>query len=333
MSRGDADSARSREGLAALLLRGAGLLLLLLCLMAAAFHAPERSLESLVARWAPPPSDFIELPLAGRKQLLHIRDEGPRDAALPLLLLHGTSASLHTWEPWVRELKARHRVITIDLPGFGLTGPSVLGDYSDASYLQLIEALLRHLRLDRVVLGGNSLGGQLAWEYASEHGQQVAGLVLVDAGGLAFVAESVPLGFRLARLPVLRPLLNSMLPRQLIERSVANVYADPSKVTAALVDRYFELTLREGNREALARRFDQLTPGRYAPRLASLRLPTLILWGAQDRLIPLTYGQQMNQSIAGSQLLVFDKLGHVPHEEDPAATLAPVQAFLNSIKP
>ncbi len=319
--------------LGAWLLRGLGLLIVVLALGAAAFKAPERPLESLVARWAPPPSDFIELPWQGRRQLVHLRDEGPRGSEAPLVLLHGTSASLHTWEPWVKVLSRQRRVITLDLPGFGLTGPSVLGDYHDASYVDFLHALLTHLKLDRVVLGGNSLGGQIAWEYAAQHGEHVQALVLVDAGGLEFQSESVPLAFRVARLPGLRSLASQLLPRQMVERSVRNVFGDPSKVHDALVDRYFELTLREGNRAALVQRFAQLEPGRYANMLPQIRQPTLILWGGRDRLIPLAYGRQLKQSIANSRLVVFDTLGHVPQEEDPQQTLGPVQDFLHSLKP
>lgn len=321
------------ESLGNWLLRLLGLLILGLAMLAAAFHAPERSLESLIARWAPPPSEFMELPTPDGPQLLHWRDEGPRGDAQPIVLLHGTSASLHTWEGWVTQLKRTRRVITLDLPGFGLTGPAVGGDYSDAAYVRLLATLFDRLQLPPVVMGGNSLGGQIAWQLAAQQPARVAALVLVDAGGLAYQAESVPLGFRLARLPGMRQLAASFLPRRFIDASVRNVYGDPGKVNGTLVDRYFELTLREGNRQALAQRFAQLEPGRYAAQLASIRQPTLLLWGRQDRLIPLAYGEQMKQAIPGSQLLVFDTLGHVPHEEDPAATLQPVQVFLQSLKP
>ncbi len=319
--------------LGAWLLRGLGLLILLLALGAAAFKAPERPLESLVARWAPPPSDFIELPWQGRRQLVHLRDQGPRGPQAPLVLLHGTSASLHTWEPWVAELSKQRRVITLDLPGFGLTGPSVLGDYHDASYGDFLQALLAHLKLDHVILGGNSLGGQIAWQYAAQHAEQVQALILVDAGGLEFQSESVPMAFRLARLPGLRSLASQLLPRQMVERSVRNVYGDPARLGEAVVDRHFELTLREGNRAALVQRFAQLEPGRYANMLTRIRQPTLILWGGRDRLIPLAYGRQLKQSIANSSLVVFGTLGHVPQEEDPQQTLGPVQDFLHSLKP
>lgn len=311
------------------LLRGLGLLLLLAAFGFAAIKAPDRRLETLVARWAPPPSDFIDLD----GQLVHLRDEGPRDDPQPLVLIHGTSASLHTWEGWVAKLKQTRRVITFDLPGFGLTGPAAGGDYSDAAYLRFVQALLDRLGLERVVLGGNSLGGQIAWEFAAAQPARVAALILVDAGGYAFRPLSVPLGFQLARLPLLSTLSRYMLPRKIVERSVHNVYGDPARVRPGTVDRYYELTLREGNREALAQRFAQMVPGEYVSQLSGLRLPTLILWGALDRLIPPENGAAFARDIAGSQLVSFAGLGHVPQEEDPAATLVPVQAFLHSLKP
>ena len=315
------------------LLRLLGLLILVGAIGAAAFRAPDRSLESLVARWAPAPSDFIELKVDGATQLVHLRDEGPRADLHPIVLLHGTSASLHTWEGWVRALKSERRVITVDLPGFGLTGPNASGDYSDAQYLRFVGALLDHLQLDSVVLGGNSLGGEIAWEFALQAPLRVSALILVDAGGLAFTPQSVPLGFTLARLPVLRELMRELLPRQLIERSVRSVYGDPDKVSAPLVDRYFELTLREGNRAALLQRAKQMEPGQYADCLSTLKQPTLILWGGRDRLIPPDSAQIFRREIAGSRLVTFDELGHVPQEEDPARTVAAVQDFLKTLGP
>ena len=315
------------------LLRLLGLLILVGAIGAAAFRAPDRSLESLVARWAPAPSDFVELKVDGATQLVHLRDEGPRADLHPIVLLHGTSASLHTWEGWVRALKSERRVITVDLPGFGLTGPNASGDYSDAQYLRFVGALLDHLQLDSVVLGGNSLGGEIAWEFALQAPLRVSALILVDAGGLAFTPQSVPLGFTLARLPVLRELMRELLPRQLIERSVRSVYGDPDKVSAPLVDRYFELTLREGNRAALLQRAKQMEPGQYADRLSTLKQPTLILWGGRDRLIPPDSAQIFRREIAGSRLVTFDELGHVPQEEDPARTVTAVQDFLKTLGP
>lgn len=310
------------------LVRVFGVLLLLSALALSLSRAPDRPVQTLVARWAPPPSDFIEV----KGQLVHLRDEGPRDDPLPVVLVHGTGASLHTWEGWVRALKTQRRVITFDLPGFGLTGPFAgqyePDNYQGDTYARFTLDLLDALKIDRAVLGGNSLGGEVAWRTAYAAPQRVAALVLVDASGPAFTPLQVPLGFRLARTPVLNRISEWVLPRSLVAQSVANVYGDPTKVGSDLVDRYFELTLREGNRRALSLRLAHLQMGEHAERIATLKQPTLILWGGRDRLIPPAVGLQFRQQIAGSQLVMFDELGHVPQEEDAARTVAPVKAFL-----
>ena len=182
--------------------------------------------------------------------------------------------------------------------------------------------------LQRFVVGGNSLGGEAAWRTAVLAPQRVAQLILVDAAGYPFTPESVPLGFRLARSPAAAWLSQWTLPRALVASSVRNVYGDPSKVSAELVDRYFELTLREGNRRALAQRLKQLDLGAGAARIREIKAPTLILWGGRDRLIPPDSARRFAADIAGSEWVVFDALGHVPHEEDPVASLAPVRRFL-----
>ena len=305
-----------------------GILLILTVVALALSRAPDRSVESLVARWAPAPSDFVEL----RGMVVHVRDEGPRDDPLPLVLLHGTGASLHTWEGWVTALKGQRRVITMDLPGFGLTGPFTGAyaerDYSGDAYARFVIDLLDALKLQRVVLGGNSLGGEIAWRTAWLQPARVHSLVLVDALGPPFTPESVPLGFLVARVPALSWIMEEVLPRAVVAQSVVSVYGDPTRVSAELVDRYFELTLRDGNRRALGLLLSQKTLGQDAERIATLKLPTLILWGGLDRLIPPAVGAEFERLISGSQRIVFPELGHVPQEEDPARTVVPVKAFL-----
>jgi pimeloyl-ACP methyl ester carboxylesterase len=309
-----------------------GIVLLLVLTVATAFvlgWAPDRSVDQLSARWAPPPSQFVAV--GGMR--VHLRDEGPRNDATPIVLLHGTSASLHTWDGWAEGLRQERRVIRFDLPGFGLTGPTPDGVYVIGRYVETVVALLDRLGVRRAVIAGNSFGGQVAWQTALAHPQRVERLVLVDAAGYPMAPQEVPIGFRIARTKWLGPLMRVLLPRGFIEASVRNVYGDPSKVTPELVDRYYELTLRAGNRQALRERFAQAQAGPGAERIAELTLPTLILWGGQDRLIPPADGERFARDIAGSELVMFDELGHVPHEEDPARTLAAVQAFLQSATP
>jgi pimeloyl-ACP methyl ester carboxylesterase len=311
------------------LLRILGILLMLTALAVALSRAPDRPVQTLVARWALPPSDFIDV----RGQVVHVRDQGPRGDTLPIVLLHGTGASLHTWEGWVAVLARTRRVVTFDLPGFGLTGPFAgqyaRDDYRGDTYARFVLDVMDALKLQRAVIGGNSLGGEVAWRVATLAPGRCERLILVDASGYAFTPESVPLGFRVARVPLLNRLGEHLLPRSLVAQSLGEVYGDPSRVTDALVDRYFELTLREGNRRALGLRMQQLDPGAQADRIKSVASPTLILWGGRDRLIPPATAQRFAADIRGSRVVVFDSLGHVPQEEDPARTVQAVTGFLS----
>ena len=296
----------------------------LLVIFVIANWAPDRPVSELKARWAPPPSTFVEI--AGMQ--VHLRDEGPRDDPSPLVLLHGTSASLHTWDGWTRALSGERRVIRLDLPGFGLTGPTPDENYSIESYIRFMTAVLDRLGVRHCVLGGNSFGGYVAWATALALPERVEKLILVDAAGYPRRSTSVPIGFRIAQWPGLNQLFRLVLLRSVVESSVRNVYGDPGKVTPDLVDLYYEITLREGNRRALMQRFQQARPEALAARIRQLKLPTLILWGGRDGLIPAENGERFRTDIAGSELVVFDDLGHVPHEEDPARTVAAVKRFL-----
>ncbi len=316
--------------------RAVGLLLILSAIALALSRAPDVPAAGLVERWAPPPSDFIDV----RGQTVHLRDEGPRhDGAEagppPIVLIHGTSASLHTWEGWVPALKGQRRVISFDLPGFGLTGPFEgayeRDNYHGDTYARFVLDLLDALQVKRAVIAGNSLGGEVAWRIAAMAPERVAGLVLVDAVGPRFKPKAVPLGFLLARVPVLNKLGEWALPRGMVVEGLHSVYGDPTKVTEELVDRYYQLALREGNRRALALRARQMVVGEHEERIATLKVPTLILWGGRDRLVPPEVGVEFERRIAGSKRVVFENLGHVPQEEDPILSVQPVKEFLGLV--
>ena len=288
--------------------------------------APDRPVSELKARWAQRPSVFVSIDGMD----VHLRDEGPREDPTPIVLIHGTSANLHTWDGWAAGLTKTRRVIRMDLPGFGLTGPAPDGDYRPLRYSRFIVDLLDKLSINRTVLVGNSLGGSIAWLTAATRPDRVAKLILIDAGGYPMQPVSMPIGFRIARMPVLNHIADYILPRGVIEASLRKVYGDPSKVTPALVDQYYEMTLRAGNRHALAQRMAQgdFTP--FDDGIKTIRQPTLILWGGQDRLIPPANAAHFHADIANSQVIMFDRLGHVPHEEDPALTLAAALPFLSA---
>lgn len=290
--------------------------------------APDRSVDALSERWAKPPSQFVSL--SGMQ--IHLRDEGPRTEQPPIILIHGTSASLHTWNGWAEALKVERRVIRFDLPGFGLTGPETNHNYTIERYADIVVEVLDHLGIEKGVIAGNSLGGYVAWATAVLHPERVTALALVDPSGHLYEPESVPLAFRLSQNPIASILLRDVLPKSIVAKSVKNVYGDPSLVSEALIQRYYELALREGNRDALKQRFTQMKPGQLVDKLSTISVPTLIMWGAKDRLIPVKLAVEFERDIQGSHLVIFDDLGHVPHEEDPESTVQVLKQFLSDVK-
>lgn len=281
--------------------------------------------ERLKTRWTSNESIFVTI----ESLSLHVMDEGPKDViAPPIVLIHGTGASLHTWNGWVDALKQERRVIRFDLPGFGLTGPEPENNYTIERYTDYVIALLDKLKVERAVLAGNSLGGYIAWATAIRYPDKVDSLVLIDASGYPYDAESVPLAFKLSQNKLAKTLLKNFLPKFIIRKSIENVYGSPDLVTDQLVNRYYELSLREGNRAAIKERFVQTKPGPLIAKLADLQIPTLILWGKKDKLIPMKFALRFNEDISNSQLVIFDELGHVPHEEAPLKTVAPVLSFI-----
>ncbi|HEX2653332.1 MAG TPA: alpha/beta hydrolase [Xanthobacteraceae bacterium] len=300
-------------------------LVLLFAIFVWANWAPDRPVSALQERWAPPPSQFIEV----MGMQVHVRDEGPRDDPSPVVLMHGTGSSLHDWEGWAAALRDKRRVITFDLPGFGLTGPSPDSDYSLEHMTRFLLALLDKLGVKRCVLGGNSLGGAISWRTALLEPSRVDKLILVDVRAYPARPNSVPLGFRLARIPGINWLLVNTLPRSLVAQGMRNTAGDPSFVTPERIDRHYDLMLREGNRRAFlerARRRDPSSP--LVARIPELKLPTLIMWGGRDRLIPPENAERLHRDIAGSKLVIFDDLGHAPEDEDPGRTVKPVKEFL-----
>jgi pimeloyl-ACP methyl ester carboxylesterase len=292
--------------------------------------APDIPVDDLKMRWARPPSRFIEV----NGQQVHLRDEGPSNDPVPILLVHGTASSLHTWQGWAEGLRDQRRVIRFDLPGFGLTGPNRQDDYTIERYVLFVRAVADRLGIDRFVIAGNSLGGEIAWMTAATLPERVDRLILVDAAAYPpqsiGLKQKVPLGFRVARIPLVRDLVRSLLPRRVVEDSLRELYGDAAKVTPDLVDQYSDMARRAGNREALVRRFEEGNAGVDLGLLKQVKAPTLILWGGQDRLLPPALGERIAREIPHARLVVFPGLGHLPQEEDPQQTLPVVRRFLAS---
>ena len=279
--------------------------------------------EDLKNEYANEHSQFIEVD----EMNVHYRDEGE---GFPIVLIHGTAASLHTWDAWTDELKKTNRVIRMDLPAFGITGPNKNADYSLQAYTNFIHTFLFKLGLERFHIVGNSLGGNIAWNYAADHPDMVEKLILVDASGLP-TNKQPPAIFKMAKTPVLSSLFLYVTPKFLIKKNIEEVYEDDSKITEDLITRYHKMALRAGNRKAFIDRakidfgLDSMV---NIKKLKSILAPTLLIWGAQDLWIPLDNGVRMNRLLPNSSLKILEYSGHVPMEENPEESLKLMRDFL-----
>ena len=288
-------------------------------------YTPDLPAELLIERYAGAQSSFVDV--GGVRT--HIRDTGIDEAnpnAVPLVLLHGSLESLDVWDGWVKALAPRVRVITVDLPGHGLTGTWERDEYTIDAYADFVEVLADTLNLDRFALGGHSMGGAVAWSFAATRPERVSHLILVDSSGFPGTGRA-PLSARIARLPVIGGIGLYFKPDPLVRRTLLDVYADPAMVTPERMKRYAELQRFPGNRHATLLRVRTQDPLDPTP-LKRLSVPTLILWGAHDKWVPPADAFRFQNDIKGSQLEIFEKAGHNPMEEEPEATAAAVAAFL-----
>jgi pimeloyl-ACP methyl ester carboxylesterase len=287
--------------------------------------------EELVGKYAGGASQFVTLPSGASA---HMRDEGNPDGPV-LVLIHGSNASLHTWEPWVADLGAGYRIVSMDLPGHGLTGRVPGDDYTREGMASFVGELMDVLNVDQFAIAGNSMGGGVAAQYTLEHPGRVSALILVDSAGIPVERkeEDVPLAFRLARMPVVSNVMRYVLPRSVVEEGVRKVFVDQSKVTDEMVSRYFDLSLHEGNRDATRMRFRSYAARdeeAFAARLGEIDVPVLVIWGDKDGLIPVSAAHEFKKRIPQAELVIFENVGHVPMEEVPAASAAAVRDFLAS---
>jgi pimeloyl-ACP methyl ester carboxylesterase len=260
---------------------------------------------------------------------LRLRDTGPRDAPA-VILLHGFGASLGTWEPWAEALSARFRVIRLDLPGFGLTGPDPTGDYTDGRAIKILTGLMDQLGIDRASLIGNSLGGRIAWNFAALNPDRITRLVLVSPDGFASPGFQYD---KVSETPLMMQALPYVAPRGLLKANLAPAYANPEALSEATLTRYRDMMLAPGVRPAILARMGQVFLRDPAPILAGIQIPTLLLWGEKDTMIPISNAADYLRYMPHARLLSLPNLGHVPFEEDPVKSLAPVELFLSGETP
>jgi len=279
-------------------------------------------------------SESIFLDVDGQQVHLRLMGEGE-----PVILVHGSFSSLHTWDIWQKELSPYFLTISLDLPGHGLTGPSEGKHYSVKDYSILIRRIAEKLDLKSFHIAGNSMGGAVAMQVASDHPELVKSLNLLNSSAAPQGVEkprtldsnedsgrNEAFIFKLARNPVFSKLLLKCTPKFLFQMNMEQVYFDESKISEAVIDRYYELMLREGNRQATLDRL--MAPRETTIDYNNLTMPTLITWGKYDNWIPLRNGQALRTSIKGSKLKVFENAGHVPMEEIPTESVGEYLAFL-----
>jgi pimeloyl-ACP methyl ester carboxylesterase len=305
-------------------------MLLLVVLFAALFawgYAGDIPASDLRTKYANAESEFVDL---GDGLTVHLRDEGPMDAPA-IILLHGSNASLHTWQQWVDRFGKEYRVIRYDQPGHGLTGPHPADDYSAKAFVDVVDRIAKNRELGKFYLGGNSMGGWVTHEYAKLHPDRLLGAILVDAGGAPETkTKSLPIGFRIAFTPGLNKLMQFITPRSVIETSLKQSVSNQTVVTKAEVDEYWELLRYPGNRAATGKRFAQygkrLTTTPISPATAAV--PALILWGAEDRLIPVESTKWFETVYDNSVTHIYPNIGHLPMEEAAEATASDVIKWL-----
>jgi pimeloyl-ACP methyl ester carboxylesterase len=288
-------------------------------------------LDTAKARYANEESQFIQLDGLQQGIQLHYRDEGlSRDEnpdAPVLFLLHGIMASLHTWDGWVDTLKNDFRIIRVDIPGFGLTGPYADGLYNIERSVDMVDQLTNKLGIESFFLAGNSMGGYISWNFAVAHPEKVKRLILVDAAGYPF---KPPMMLELLRTPILKDGMALITPRFIVTQTLSEVYGDASKVTDEIIDRYHDLMLRTGNRKAVVDVFASMAH-LDNDKIKQLKVPTLIQWGEADVWIPLVNAGKFAADIEDAKTIIYPGVGHIPMEEIPLQSANDAKEFLFSV--
>jgi pimeloyl-ACP methyl ester carboxylesterase len=296
-----------------------GLLIFAILVVIASGIRPDVPVEKLKAKYTNAHSKFVTIDGLSA----HYRDEGK---GFPLVLLHGSPSSLHTFDRLTAELSKQYRVIRLDLPGYGLTGPDAAGDYSLEWYVRFLDSFLIALKVDSCYLAGHSFGGRLANEFAYKKKNRVKKLILIAASGYPLKDNDIP-AVKMARNRLLRPIVRYVTPRYFIAMNVKEVYGPNEKVPEETIDRYYDLLLRAGNRDTFIAMCNREAED-ISSHIKALRMPALVLWGSRDTAVPVQHAEFFQRDIPGSRLIVYDGVGHIPQEVIPDRVAADMRAFL-----
>ena len=246
-----------------------------------------------------------------------------------IVLVHGFGSSIYTWKDVIAPLAARHDVVALDLPGFGESDRPA--DLSIDELPRAVTGLMDRLGLERAALVGNSMGGATAALVAASSPERVDALVLIDAAGFDLAPEARPASIRLATSWAAPAL--SLLPgkRLIVERSLAQVFHDDRLVTEERVAEYLAPALRPGTFAGLRSLGASLDaqPDVVTRVLPRVRVPTLVIWGDDDRWIPPAHAERFASAIPGARAVLVASCGHMPQEEKPAEVVRRVLELLD----
>lgn len=258
---------------------------------------------------------------------IRVNEQGPADAPV-ILMLHGFTMSLESWDGWAVRLADRYRVVRYDLLGHGMSGPDPQARYAPDERVQILGQLLDALQIESATLAGNSFGGLLAWRFAARHPERVERLILVDSGAYSIYGiteDPVPVSDAIRAYLLAVPLAG-------VQASVAQIYAAPSRLPEGRIEQIQTMMAQPGNGEAFVGHLEEFVLPDPEADLGRVTAPTLILWGEADRIIPLDHAYRIEAAIPDARLITYPGIGHAPQEEIPSETVADVRAFLSGLE-
>ncbi len=245
-----------------------------------------------------------------------------------ILLIHGFGSSTYTWRHLIEPLAERHRVIAVDLLGFGFSDKPDI-EYSMDLFSRQVLALLDELQIKRAVFVGNSMGGKISLHTALAAPERVEKMILIDAAAYPRGSAGRPLLLSLAAKPCVGEFLSNFNSPGRVRAMLQDAYYDHSKVSDADVDAYYApLRTEGGSRAALSLLRSDDFGGDLAAGLPTIQIPALILWGAEDTWIPVSNARRLHEDLPRSELKIFVGTGHTPQEESPELVLPAIQAYL-----
>ena len=253
----------------------------------------------------------------------------------PILFLHGLGGSSYSWRYMIDPFKSNYQVILIDFLGEGKSPKPKNGNYSIVEQSNVIYQFIIEKNLQKLTLVGNSYGGGVSllvsMRLVQENPSRLSRLVLIDSAGYP---DHLPDFLKLMRTPGLGWLAVHLLPPKLqIYIVLHKSYYDPCKITKQQISTYAKPISERGGRNALLQLAKEAIPSdicNYIAKYPTINVPTLILWGDGDRVLPELIGCRLNQAIQGSTMEIINQAGHIPQEEQPDQVICHIKKFLGA---